>query len=421
MREGDGASTPDVRPLSLDERKVLVASFLTLAAEFTHVRGEGDSEARAAVALRDHALALAITPLEGRDARRLDEFLSDWSRDVRRMASSYPRPAYHSTRRRRSGRQRRAMGDGHRALGLSLWRGVRALRCRACPGSRERLCGTRVQARTAARGACMAELDALFREALQAARALYRWGGVPPRDVEGCRVSMVVTRAARRVGGGLAGLGVEAWSWFDGTRDREDDACTIVLALPLDEMSLRVMQALPYVLLHECIAHAFQRVGAVSRATSAHDPVAEGWMDFVARFVFVRGMQRGVGIRRSHAAWHSNVMPGLLLSEARRATRRGAGSGGAVQLGYDVAERLWALLVGARGREGMRMFLRLSCQLNVRPLSEFERRRVVTGLSRILPAPGDAPREGRRVRHPSLRALVRGEGVQSFIDRILSQ
>lgn len=82
------------------------------------------------------------------------------------------------------------------------------------------------------------------------------------------------------------------------------------------------MRGVPYVLLHELVAHAFQRLGAEERATSARDPVAEGWMDFVARFVFVRAHHHLSG-RRREAARSGGIAADIRPNRRHRGVCRG--------------------------------------------------------------------------------------------------
>lgn len=385
------------RPLSSDERKVLVASLITLAAESAHLDLAGACAARASRAVRDQALALAARPLDATDDRRLDEFLASWAGDAAQVVRQHARlsaPGEH-----------RALRDFARAV-----RGdVESQRCRQCPGAEAELCGPLLSPDAATRGACSAELQGMFGDAVDLARALYARAGIAPEAVKGVRPALCITRLPPRVGRLLPDLPLDASCWFGGARGRR---CVVVLALPIEELSLRVMRGVPYVLLHELVAHAFQRLGAPERATSARDPVAEGWMDFVARFVFVRAHHHPSGRRRARAAWSADVTPGLELSAARRASRGGATP--AARLGYTVAERVWASLVAMRGAGGLDDFLTLSCQLNVLALSEAERVALVQRLASALSRRDDGGVPARKV-SSLLRSYCLSKDISAFV------
>jgi len=398
-----------VQPLTFEERKVLLASFLVLSAEYVHLAGEAPARARELVACRDLALALAARALDRPDGQRLDLFLRDWVQRLATPELGRDVPPRVRCRHRRPRSARTAPGVDCSPLGAPLRRAVARLACTACPGAPTRLCGPRVFPRTTMRGACMAELVTLFREALDVTRAVYRWAGVPPHLLTENPVELYVTRTPRRAGGGLAGLELEGWCWFNPGPTRR--GCAVVLALPVEAMSLRVMQGVPYVLLHELVAHAFQRLGEGVRGTSAADPFAEGWMDFVARLVFIRSHYHPWRWRRSHLAWRSDVHPGLELSAARRCVR--VDTTASARAGYAVAERTWLALVSLRGAAGLRDFLRLSCQLNVRALDEEERRQVVEWLARGFRRSG-----GARPVTDALRAFAAGGGVEEFLARV---
>ncbi|MFP5356691.1 MAG: hypothetical protein ACLGIK_16390, partial [Gemmatimonadota bacterium] len=248
--------------LSCDERKVLVASLVTLAAESAHLDLAGARAARASRAVRDQALALAARALDAPDERRLDEFLAAWAGDTALVVEQHARHASHG--------EHRALRD----FAGAVRRDAEGHRCRVCPGGEAELCGPRVRPEVAARGACLGELQGMFDDALVLARALYARAGVAATLVQQVRPSLCVARLAPRVGRLLADLPIDASCWYSAPCDGR---CVIVLAVPVEELSLRVMRGIPYVLLHELVAHAFQRLGARERATSARDPVAEGW------------------------------------------------------------------------------------------------------------------------------------------------
>lgn len=391
------STAPPARHLSCDERKVLVASLITLAAESEHLELAGARAARACRAVRDQALALAARALDASDDRRLDEFLDGWARDTARAVRQHAGAS--------------ALGE-HRTLrdfAVALRSDVEAQRCRACPGAEEELCAPSLSPDVAARGACTAELQRIFGDAIALARALYLRAGVAPDVVRGVRPTLCITRLPPRVGRLLPDLPLDASCWFDGAGKRR---CVVVVALPIEELSLRVMRGVPYVLLHELVAHAFQRLGAAERGTSARDPVAEGWMDFVARVVFVRAHHHPSRRRRARAAWSADVTPGLELSAARRASRGGATP--AARLGYAVAERLWAMLVAMRGARGLAEFLRLSCQLNVLALSEEERERLVHALAGALSRRGEGDAGAREVAGLLRRYCATGD-IATFV------
>jgi hypothetical protein len=70
-------------------------------------------------------------------------------------------------------------------------------------------------------------------------------------------------------------------------------ATSVELMLSLNLPWRDALDAIPYVLVHECVAHAFRGPGDSTRDTGQGSEFAEGWMDRVALLLFLRAVRSG--------------------------------------------------------------------------------------------------------------------------------
>ncbi len=71
------------------------------------------------------------------------------------------------------------------------------------------------------------------------------------------------------------------------------DATIVGLTLSLNLPWRDAFDAIPYVLIHECVAHAFRGPGNSTKDTGQGSEFAEGWMDRVALLLFLRAVRSG--------------------------------------------------------------------------------------------------------------------------------
>jgi hypothetical protein len=162
-----------------------------------------------------------------------------------------------------------------------------------------------------------------------------------------------------------------------------------------------------YVLVHECVAHAFQRFQAPpeERTVSAEDPFTEGWMDHVAVLALTRAAQESpVGQpdllqRRLMAAERYRE---LRMDASQRTTARGQACAQAVYLGTRAAQDAFDLVRANTEdwNEASQAFLDLSCGWSARGLSADEVDALVTVVPKMKPnkfQDGSLTTEGSRL------------------------
>ena len=97
----------------------------------------------------------------------------------------------------------------------------------------------------------------------------------------------------------------------------------VSLQLPVDDLTLGDFQASLYVLFHELIVHAYQRLGTVDRVTDREDPFAEGWMDFIAQRIYMYATAGALELLGNpgrsalspvRRRWIANCAPGLAVA-----------------------------------------------------------------------------------------------------------
>jgi hypothetical protein len=145
--------------------------------------------------------------------------------------------------------------------------------------------------------------------------AVTGFAGTNPRPVEGCcQFALTVTEGAygERINGPLPKLRFEIQaaeselSWHHGAQSKVAGATTlrdrpaatsVGLTLSLNLPWRDALDAIPYVLLHECVAHAFRGPGDSTKDTGQGSEFAEGWMDRVALLLFLRAVRSGKALR----------------------------------------------------------------------------------------------------------------------------
>ena len=161
---------------------------------------------------------------------------------------------------------------------------------------------------------------------------------------------------------------------------------------------MRAMNATLYVLLHEIVVHAYQRLGAARRNTGRTDPFSEGLMDLVARLAFQKAFDDPSLRNRVNPAWVGDPTPGFELWSAR--ARAYPELSAQVRFGRAVGGWLLWAFTDVTGAPGNDPFQRLACGVNVLDLTGEQRIRLVHQLARHLQPDGqrlDPKGSGRRL------------------------
>jgi hypothetical protein len=120
----------------------------------------------------------------------------------------------------------------------------------------------------------------------------------------------------------------------------------VILGMGLEKFELSGLEALPYALFHEYVAHAYQGILArhPREHAAAHDMFIEGWMDFVAYQLMLRV------VARNDQLWPRNCEERAARMRARRKDYRDSrltfeqkGRAAHLVIGDEAASRVFAL------------------------------------------------------------------------------
>jgi hypothetical protein len=204
------------------------------------------------------------------------------------------------------------------------------------------------------------------------------------------------------------------------------------LKMCIEEFDFDSYMAIPYILFHECIAHAFHGIipsPLARKPSEPEDGFAEGWMDFVAFKIMEELMQRKGPARhlaskvkftdehhhRSYKLYFSRVDLNIKhpYKPSKYAIHRKFGHNAASKI-YRVLERL-----PESYKHSWKVFLQMSFDLNMLQSFEPAQRQQFIALINNLVKPGeiDTPRHCEIV--PIIRKYLKDYDPMTFVEEIL--
>ena len=178
------------------------------------------------------------------------------------------------------------------------------------------------------------------------------------------------------------------------------DVSRVTLSVDPWQLDWPSIMAVPYVLFHECVAHALQGPWPGRSQPSASSPYAEGWMDLAAVLIHNAVMDGvapadGLGDRFSHKAGHkrqAEVFSSARMMQTTKDRRRFAQRA----LGYGAGDRLVETFrrLPETGDDPIGAFLRVSLTLNTSDLPTRTKDAVASALYAELPFTWGGAQEG---------------------------
>ena len=263
-------TTPTNRPthLFLPERKALVGRFLAFDVYEAH---QGSDVSNRLVPIRDQILNIANQELNASDDTHFDTWLS---KVAERVDEGLPT---HTTKRPTAAMRRMAKDFRERCAKFS---------CRQCVSktSEKKICnGSLSDSKVVDDGGdCIRPFKDLFEASRQIAQSYYqRFAGDGLKSIN-VEFSTALAPPEKKMPPGYFVAG------DTGFRDTRSFAISNVrLFLQVREFDWPTYQATLYVLLHECVCHAFVALTAKAMRPSLvqYDTFAEGWMDYVVYLI----------------------------------------------------------------------------------------------------------------------------------------
>jgi len=212
---------------------------------------------------------------------------------------------------------------------------------------------------------------------------------------------------------------IHAW----GSADLEGTASVVALNLKPKQFDRKTYQSLLYILLHECICHAYQGSVDVTgrRAVIGNaDVFGEGWMDFVTHLIFTQVLAHSGPFG---AQW-ADALPEDPDCELRgseihlyRTDSERAGASAHLHRGTTAARNLQTAFNNTLPRRAADdAFLELSLKINGLPLTGPAREQLVTNVRAIF---GSRRREDVEAAKQVLRDYLRGGMTKLFVDRCM--
>lgn len=279
--------------------------------------------------------------------------------------------------------------------------------CATCLESESSLCNRASLSESSDVPACLREVFALFELAAVSADALYRRGVVPPKEVP---------RIGLKVCGRAEGSREQVEAWCDVRPLTLGVDSQVRLEFAVGRVTVPTMRELLYVLMHELVCHAYQRLGAHLREVPRKDSFSEGWMDWIACQMFLDAVHRkGSAVMAVRHAWIADAAPGLVRYGDRANEPH-------VRQGREAAQRVHAVMVAKEPgpAAGVAKFEVLSCLLNVNSIDLDVRRDLTIRLSTRLPPAGSSPRPQHR---PAIECVVKymaDNDLGAFVRRVLA-
>lgn len=211
------------------------------------------------------------------------------------------------------------------------------------------------------------------------------------------------------------------------------DVSQIQLTICVKKFNWKTYVAVPYILFHECICHAFQDIVPAQPKRLGSEPrdrFAEGWMDFVAYEImkeFIEGKKDVVGadlkqLRTEQVdvgkQFHDVRVDHELIDKSRYAIRRAFGKETANRVLY-LFERLPKGSFSESHFTAWEAFLRLSFDLNMLRMERFERERLIGLLYKNLTGRDKLDTLARLEPLPELmRKYLQDNDIRALVDAI---
>jgi hypothetical protein len=360
--------------------------------------------------VRDYILSLVNREIEKIDDAHLDKWLGELPELVDRALLTF------STHEPTAAMREMAAEFRNRCQALS---------CRKCAEltSHKKICAgsARDSITVTERGECMAHFKTLFAAAEEIARAYYRTYAAPVLDRRDVNITFSTVGSDDKP----HQIPVEFFLTGDTVFQdvRHSAASEVMLRLCIKRFDWQTYLATLYVLLHECVCHAFTGLAANRKRPSRvpYDGFAEGWMDYVVSLI-LDDLNRGEGpataIGKS-LTWKSMFTVG---QDFHRHRIDRAVAPPSVTQAIDGASATYDVLQDEVGAgEGRAVMFRLSLQLNSLSLTDVSvdvRMDAARLLGRYLPRPVPKHHPKKFKITSALREYANGGQIQAFLAKL---